>query len=213
MTPDELTGATTGGASSAYLQGRIPSPVEPEAKTGAGSTGDRGRWQGGPRIANRNGRGDPAAGGDRPPRRGPGPAAGRFQEQRDPLLRAVAGRSRAGEHSVDVDALHTQHHHGAYLARRGAYYVAVVKQNHLGLYAQARKLPWADIPLAHRTRDHAHHRDEIRRLKFAGPLGRESGSRCPPILKRNGRTVESLRPAPVICAGSRAVSHTIDLAT
>lgn len=38
---------------------------------------------------------------------------------------------------------------------------------HPGLYAQVRKLPWADIPLEHRTRDKAHHRDEIRRLKVA----------------------------------------------
>jgi predicted transposase YbfD/YdcC len=45
--------------------------------------------------------------------------------------------------------------------------VAVVKKNHPGLYAQVRKLAWRDIPLGHRTRDHAHHRDEIRRLKVA----------------------------------------------
>ncbi|WP_392838999.1 ISAs1 family transposase [Streptomyces sp. LN500] len=68
---------------------------------------------------------------------------------------------------VTADALHTQHDHGAYLTSRGAHYVAVVKKNHPGLYAQVRKLPWRDIPLGHRTRDHAHHRDEIRRLKVA----------------------------------------------
>ncbi len=68
---------------------------------------------------------------------------------------------------VTVDALHTQHDHGTCLSSRGAYYVAVVKKNHPGLYAQVRKLPWRDIPLGHRTRDHAHHRDEIRRLKVA----------------------------------------------
>ncbi|MET7458655.1 ISAs1 family transposase [Streptomyces sp. NPDC005574] len=68
---------------------------------------------------------------------------------------------------VAADALHTQHGHGAYLTRRGAHYVAVVKKNHPGLYAQVRNLSWRDIPLGHRTRDHAHHRDEIRRLKVA----------------------------------------------
>jgi predicted transposase YbfD/YdcC len=68
---------------------------------------------------------------------------------------------------VTADALHTQHDHGAYLTSRGAHYVAVVKKNHPGLYAQVRKLSWQDIPLGHRTRDHAHHRDEIRRLKVA----------------------------------------------
>jgi predicted transposase YbfD/YdcC len=36
-----------------------------------------------------------------------------------------------------------------------------------GLYAQVRKLPWAEIPPEHRTRDKAHHRVEIRRLKVA----------------------------------------------
>ncbi|MER8226550.1 ISAs1 family transposase, partial [Streptomyces sp. NPDC094143] len=65
------------------------------------------------------------------------------------------------------DALHTQHGHGAYLRKRGAHYLAIVKKNHPGLYAQVRKLPWAEIPLDHHTRDKAHHRDEIRRLKVA----------------------------------------------
>ncbi|MFD9427498.1 MULTISPECIES: ISAs1 family transposase [unclassified Streptomyces] len=68
---------------------------------------------------------------------------------------------------VTADALHTQHDHGAYLTSRGTHYLTVMKKNHPGLYAQVRKLPWRDIPLGHRTRDHAHHRDEIRRLKAA----------------------------------------------
>ncbi|MFB7559220.1 ISAs1 family transposase [Streptomyces brevispora] len=58
----------------------------------------------------------------------------------------------------------------AYLRKRGAHYLAIVKKNHPGLYAQVRKLPWADIPLDHHTRDRAHHRDEIRRLKVAAFL-------------------------------------------
>ncbi|MET7794790.1 ISAs1 family transposase, partial [Micrococcus luteus] len=65
------------------------------------------------------------------------------------------------------DALHTQHNHGVYLRTRGAHYLAIVKRNHPGLYAQVKKLPWADIPLDHHTRDRAHHRDEIRRIKVA----------------------------------------------
>jgi predicted transposase YbfD/YdcC len=68
---------------------------------------------------------------------------------------------------ITGDALHTQHAQGRYLRERGAHYPALVKKNHPGLYAQVRKLPWADIPLDHRTRDRAHHRDEIRRLKVA----------------------------------------------
>jgi len=65
------------------------------------------------------------------------------------------------------DALHTQHRHGTYLRKRGAHYLAIVKKNHPGLYTQVKKLPWADIPLDHSTRNRAHHRDEIRRLKVA----------------------------------------------
>lgn len=68
---------------------------------------------------------------------------------------------------VTADALHTQHDHGAYLTSRGAHCVAVVKKNRPVLYAQVRKLPWRDIPLGDRTRDHAHHRNESRRLKVA----------------------------------------------
>ncbi|MEV8529892.1 ISAs1 family transposase [Streptomyces sp. NPDC052000] len=68
---------------------------------------------------------------------------------------------------LTTDALHTQHGHGSYLTSRGAHYIAVVKKNHPGLYSQVKKLPWKDIRLGHRTRDHAHHRDEIRRIKVA----------------------------------------------
>ncbi|MGW3746371.1 hypothetical protein ACWD62_38995 [Streptomyces sp. NPDC005146] len=66
---------------------------------------------------------------------------------------------------LTTDALHIQHGHGTYLNGRGAHYLAIVKKSHPGLYAQVRKLPWRDIPLGHRTRERAHHRDEIRRLK------------------------------------------------
>lgn len=68
---------------------------------------------------------------------------------------------------ITGDALHTQHAHGTYLRGRGAHYLAIVKKNHPSLYNQVRKLPWADIPVDHSTRDRAHRRDEIRRLKVA----------------------------------------------
>ncbi|MFF4829957.1 ISAs1 family transposase [Streptomyces sp. NPDC001312] len=80
-----------------------------------------------------------------------------------PLLEAIDLKNTV----LTGDALHTQHGHGAYLRKRGAHYLAIVKKNHPGLYAQVKKLPWADIPLDHHTRDKAHHRDEIRRLKVA----------------------------------------------
>ncbi|MET9915733.1 ISAs1 family transposase [Streptomyces sp. NPDC006435] len=69
--------------------------------------------------------------------------------------------------AVTADALHPQHDHGACPTSRGTHCVAVVKKNHPGLYTQVRKLPWVYIPLGHRTRDHAHHRDEVRRLRAA----------------------------------------------
>ena len=68
---------------------------------------------------------------------------------------------------LTTDALHTQHGHGRYLMRRGAHYLAIVKKNHPGLYAQVKDLPWREMPLEHRTRDRAHHREEVRRLKVA----------------------------------------------
>ncbi|MFF0228557.1 transposase [Streptomyces sp. NPDC004629] len=68
---------------------------------------------------------------------------------------------------LTADALHTQHDHGAYLRRRGAHYLVIVKENHPGLYDRVRRLPWRDIGLDHYDRSRAHHRDEIRRLKTA----------------------------------------------
>ncbi|MEU9735185.1 transposase [Streptomyces sp. NPDC048002] len=68
---------------------------------------------------------------------------------------------------ITADALHTQHDHAAYLHRRGAHNLAVVKRNHPGLCRKARGLPWSDICLDHYERGRAHHCDEIRRLTTA----------------------------------------------
>ncbi|MFJ2671381.1 ISAs1 family transposase [Streptomyces sp. NPDC087525] len=76
-----------------------------------------------------------------------------------PLLSGMDPRNAV----VTADALHTQHGDGAHLTGCGAHDVVVVKNNHPGLDAQFRKLPWRDIPLGQRTHD----RDEIRRLKVA----------------------------------------------
>ncbi|RZB13254.1 ISAs1 family transposase [Streptomyces sp. F001] len=74
----------------------------------------------------------------------------------------LAGRT------VTFDALHSQHEHARYLVEtKNAHYVALIKDNHPKLAAFLRELPWADIPLGYRTRDRAHGRDEIRRLKAA----------------------------------------------
>ncbi|MFJ8390940.1 transposase [Streptomyces sp. NPDC094438] len=66
---------------------------------------------------------------------------------------------------IIADALHTQHAHGTHLRARDAHYVAIVKNNHPGLYQQVRDLPWAEIPLGHKTSERSHHRIEVRRLK------------------------------------------------
>lgn len=77
---------------------------------------------------------------------------------------------------VTADALHAQRDHAEYLvARRGAHYLLTVKANQPSLFAQLAALPWPQIPLADRTRERGHGREETRQLKataLAGP-GRE----------------------------------------
>jgi predicted transposase YbfD/YdcC len=69
---------------------------------------------------------------------------------------------------VTFDALHTQHEHARFLVEdKKAHYVALIKDNHPTLHARLKKLPWAEVPLMARTRDSAHGRDEIRRIKVA----------------------------------------------
>ncbi|MCX2928564.1 ISAs1 family transposase [Streptomyces sp. NEAU-W12] len=68
---------------------------------------------------------------------------------------------------ITADALHTQHDHAAYLHKRGAHYLAVIKRNHPGLHEKVRRLPWRDVRLDHYERVRGHHRDEVRRLKTA----------------------------------------------
>jgi predicted transposase YbfD/YdcC len=67
--------------------------------------------------------------------------------------------------TVTFDALHD---HARYLVEtKKAHYIALVKHNHPKLATFLRELPWADIPLRHRTRYSEYGRDEIRRLKAA----------------------------------------------
>ncbi|GAA4962453.1 hypothetical protein GCM10023205_27790 [Yinghuangia aomiensis] len=83
----------------------------------------------------------------------------------DPGLRTPLDTVDVQGKAVTANALHTQHAHGVYLMSRGAHDIAVVRRNHPTLYEWVKNLPWRDIPLTHHTRDRAHHRDEIRRLK------------------------------------------------
>jgi len=84
-----------------------------------------------------------------------------------PLL---AGLDLAGV-VVTADALHAQRDHAAFLVDRGADYLLVVKANQPGLYAQLAGLPWRQIPVMDRTRDHGHGRVELRTLKVAAVAG------------------------------------------
>lgn len=66
---------------------------------------------------------------------------------------------------VTADALHTQQAHARYLHRHGARYTFIVKRNQPTLHARLAKLPWADVPVAHRAEDKGHGRRESRTLQ------------------------------------------------
>jgi predicted transposase YbfD/YdcC len=72
---------------------------------------------------------------------------------------------------VTADALHTQRDHAAFLVDRGADYLMVVKANQPTLHAQLAGLPWRQIPVMDRTRDHGHGLVKIRTLKVAAVAG------------------------------------------
>jgi hypothetical protein len=63
---------------------------------------------------------------------------------------------------VTADALHTQRDHASFL---------VVMANQPTLYAQLAGLPWRQIPVMDRTREHGHGRVEVRTLKVAAVAG------------------------------------------
>ena len=67
---------------------------------------------------------------------------------------------------VTADALHTVREHADWLVTtKNADYIMIVKGNQKHLHRQLKRLPWSQVPLGEATRDHAHGRDEIRRLK------------------------------------------------
>jgi predicted transposase YbfD/YdcC len=72
---------------------------------------------------------------------------------------------------LTADALHAQRDHASFLVDRGADYLLVVKANQPTLYAQLAALPWRQIPVMDRTREHAHGRIEVRTLKVAAVAG------------------------------------------
>jgi predicted transposase YbfD/YdcC len=72
---------------------------------------------------------------------------------------------------VTADAMHIQRDHASFLVDRGADYLLVVKANQPTLHAQLVGLPWRQIPVMDRTRDHGHGRVEVRTLKVATVAG------------------------------------------
>lgn len=82
-----------------------------------------------------------------------------------PAFAPLLDRLELRGHVVTADALHTQTGHAEQITSQGAHYILVVKGNRKNLRRQLRRLPWRQVPLQHRTREQAHGRREIRRLK------------------------------------------------
>jgi len=62
--------------------------------------------------------------------------------------------------------MHTQREAAEFLVtHKQTDYLFIVKGNQPGLQAQLRALPWREVPVLDRTRDHGHGRVEIHTLK------------------------------------------------
>ena len=66
---------------------------------------------------------------------------------------------------VIADALHAQVGHAHAVAARGGHLMVTVKANQPRLLHQLRTLPWAQVPVGHRTRSRGHGRAETRTVK------------------------------------------------
>jgi len=64
-----------------------------------------------------------------------------------------------------ADALHTQTGHADEVTARHAHLLVQVKGNQPTLFKQLKRLPWAQIPVGHRTRERGHGRCETRTVK------------------------------------------------
>jgi predicted transposase YbfD/YdcC len=62
-------------------------------------------------------------------------------------------------------ALHTQTWHAHEVTARQAHLLVQVKGNQPTLFKQLKRLPWAQIPVGHRTRERGHGRRETRTVK------------------------------------------------
>ncbi|QSB17413.1 ISAs1 family transposase [Natronosporangium hydrolyticum] len=78
------------------------------------------------------------------------------------------GQARLGSLAgtiIVADALHAQVGHAHTVAAHGGYLMVTVKANRPTLLEQLRTLPWAQVPVGHRTRSRAHGRRETRTVK------------------------------------------------
>jgi predicted transposase YbfD/YdcC len=83
-----------------------------------------------------------------------------------PLLNRVEAQLGSLDGVIIVaDALHAQTAHAHEVAARGAHLMVTVKANRPTLHAQLKALPWADVPVGDRRRDHGHGRRETRTVK------------------------------------------------
>jgi predicted transposase YbfD/YdcC len=83
-----------------------------------------------------------------------------------PLLEQVAARLGNLHDVVFVaDALHAQVAHARAVAAFGAHLYVPVKANQPTLFTQLKELPWAEVPVGDRRRDHGHGRRETRTVK------------------------------------------------
>src|SRR6266480_2627335 len=66
---------------------------------------------------------------------------------------------------IVADALHAQTGHAREVATRGAHLMVTVKANQPTLHNLLKALPWAEMPVGDRHRDHGHGRRETRTVK------------------------------------------------
>ncbi|HIW62080.1 MAG TPA: ISAs1 family transposase [Candidatus Stackebrandtia excrementipullorum] len=68
---------------------------------------------------------------------------------------------------ITADALHTQNDTAAAISAAKGFYLLAVKGNRKSLYRQFKNLPWAQIPIASKTVETGHGRDETRTITVA----------------------------------------------
>lgn len=83
-----------------------------------------------------------------------------------PLLDRIAAQLGSLNGVIIVaDALHAQTGHAREVAARGAHLMVTVKANQPTLHNLLKALPWAEVPVGDRRRDHGHGRQETRTVK------------------------------------------------